>query len=95
MITVSISGVDGVQQTLARIIPNSERAVLELADVVRNAHREVLKEYQKLVLVDNELGNAVSGQSFELGTELFDVTAHDGHVSVDCTGCSKPKHYGW
>jgi len=34
MITVSIEGVEGVQQTLARIIPKSERAVLMLAERV-------------------------------------------------------------
>lgn len=32
MITVSIEGIDGVQQTLARLVPKSERAVLELAE---------------------------------------------------------------
>ena len=34
MITVSITGIDGLEQTLGRIVPQSERAVLMLAERV-------------------------------------------------------------
>lgn len=34
MITVSITGIDGVQQALGRVVPTSERAVLMLAERV-------------------------------------------------------------
>lgn len=34
MLTVSITGIDGVQQTLARLVPKSEQAVLMLAERV-------------------------------------------------------------
>lgn len=57
MIKVSISGVEGVQQSLARLVPQSEKAALELAERIHELAREGADKHTKTGALIDSLGH--------------------------------------
>ncbi len=65
-------------------------ALIPLANCVDNTHKEILGEYSYLVLVDNRLGEK-TGDTYHLASEVFHLSAHDGKISVSCSGCASDR----
>jgi hypothetical protein len=57
MISLKISGIDGVQQSLARLVPQSERAILELAEKIHDFAREGADTHTKTGALKRSLGH--------------------------------------
>lgn len=57
MIRISISGVDGAQQELARIIPASQRAILQLAERIHELARAGADRHTKTGALIDSLGH--------------------------------------
>ena len=75
MINVTLSGIDGVQATLARIVPASERAVLVLAERVHELAYEGADKHTKNGALIRSLGHGP--KKIPGGWEI----GHDGQVA--------------
>lgn len=65
-------------------------ALVPLSACVGPTHKEILGEYSYLVLVDNRLTEKV-GDTYHLASEVFNLAAHDGKITVTCSGCNSER----